>query len=172
MALHHRQMVSRLFYCISALILAILLISAVRHLSVPPTPLDKRSFSPKPPFLLEPNPFSCINSPTESRRTKRFAFLQGPDWKIESAINPKCFPERDLTFSTEEGKRLLPHPLLPRIKFWITKRNDRIYVYFLNSSGNDDLDDAAIELVTNHRCRLKSRGNCRIRRTNSNLRID
>src|SRR2546425_8945243 len=40
--------------------------------------------------------------PSKARR--RLVVLHGPDREIESVINPKCLPEHEVIFSTEEGR--------------------------------------------------------------------
>lgn len=132
-----------------------------------------RPFSPKPPLSLEENHFPCLNAEAKPKADKRYATLYGPDWKIESAINPKCLPERELIFSTEEGRQFLPRPIKRRITFWVTNKADLIYVVAWGNTASAQLNATALELVTNHKCKSGSE-NCRITSTrrNSPLRID
>jgi len=99
--------------------------------------------------------------------------LHGPDWEIESVINPKCLPEHEVIFSTEEGRRFLPRPIVRRLRFWITKKDDLIYVKSWDSAGSGQLDETILELVTNHQCKTGGSKNCRVQATRSLLmRID
>jgi len=99
--------------------------------------------------------------------------LRGPDWEIESVINPKCFPQHEVIFSMEEGRRFLPRPIVRRLRFWITKKDDLIYVKSWNSAGSEQLDESVFELVTNHHCKNRDSKNCRVQATRSLLmRID
>ena len=65
--------------------------------------------------------------------------LHGPDWEIESVINSKCLPEHEVIFSTEEGRRFLPRPIVRRLRFWITKKDDLIYVKSWDGAGSGQL---------------------------------
>lgn len=116
-------------------------------------------------MLREASKFPCLDSQYRLKSKQRFAALQGPDWKIESAIDPKCVPERELLFTTQEGKHFLPHALVRNVRFWITRRGDLIYVKIAESSGSEQLDSIALELVTNHRCNKKGSKNCRVQST-------
>ena len=122
-------------------------------------------FSPKPPLLSEESNFPCLDAQSQLKAKKRFAVLHGPDWKIDSLINPKCLPERELVFSTEEGKHFLPRPVTRRITFWITKKDDLIRVKIWGNTPGDQLTTIAIELVTNHRCKRSSSKNCVVQST-------
>jgi hypothetical protein len=101
---------------------------------------------PKPPLSPAVSMFSCINSSARMNHTKRVAVLHGPDWILESSIEPSCFPERDLVFSAEVGKQFLPHPVTARSRLWVTKNRDVICVRIVDSSGDNEQDIIAIGL--------------------------
>lgn len=122
-------------------------------------------FSPKPPLSSEENHFPCLDAEAKSKANKRYVALYGPDWKIESAINPNCLPERELVLSTEEGRQFLRHPVKRRIAFWVTNKGGLIYVKVWGSNASDRLTAAALELVTNHKCKFVGSKNCRITST-------
>ena len=121
-----------------------------------------RSLAPRPPFPSASNRFACTGSAPDSRTTKRVAVLNGPDWKVESAIDPKCLPEHRFIFSTEVGRGLLSRAISHRLGFSVTKRNNLIYVKEWQSSGNKGLDETVLEMVTNHNCQTRRGKNCRI----------
>jgi len=118
---------------------------------------------PKPPLFRAVSIFSCINSSARMNNTRRVAVLHGPDWILESSIEPSCFPERELVFSVEVGKQFLPHPMTARSKLWVTRNRDAIYVRIVDSSGDDEQDMIAIGLVTNHKCTGRASKNCPVR---------
>jgi hypothetical protein len=118
---------------------------------------------PKPPLFRAESIFLCINSSARMNDTRRVAVLHGPDWILESSIEPSCFPERELVFSVEVGKQFLPHPVTARSRLWVTRNRDVIYVRIVDSSGDDEQDMIAIGLVTNHKCTGRASKNCTVR---------
>jgi hypothetical protein len=158
------------FLCIPMVV--IVLISSVKYLHSPQPPQVSHPFFPKPSLLADKSYFPCLESQPLSKARRHFAVLHGPDWKVESVVNPKCLPEHELIFSMEEGRRFLP-PIVRRLRFWITKKDDLIYVKSWNSAGSEQLDETVFELVTNHQCKNRDSKNCRVQATRSLLmRID
>jgi len=123
------------------------------------------TFSPKPPLVLEEDHFPCLEREAKSKPNKRYVALHGADWQIDSAINSKCLPERELAFSMEEGRQFLSHPIKRRITFWVTNKDDLIYVKIWGKTLNKQLNATALELVTNHKCKESEGKNCRIQST-------
>jgi hypothetical protein len=146
----------------------------VKHLLVIQPDDELHLFYPQPPLLTEASKFPCLDSRPHRGSKQRFATLQGPDWKIESAIYPMCLPERELVFTTEEGRGFLPHALVRNARFWMTRRGDLIYVKVLGSLGSDQMDTTALELVSNRKCKKMGSRNCRVESAirNPRLRID
>lgn len=163
-------------YAILALcsvLIAILLLRLAECLHSPQPFRVALPFSPKPPFLPEQSNFPCLDSESQLRTKKRFAVLHGPDWEIKLVVNPKCLPEHELVFSMEQGRRFLPRPITRHLRFWITKKNDLIYVKGWDSAGSEQLNDTILELVTNHHCKNRRSKDCRVQGLNSLLvRID
>jgi hypothetical protein len=152
-----------------ALTIAIVLVGTAEYLQSLQPFRATLPFFPKPPLLTEENNFSCLASDSQLKQKKRFVTLHGPDWQIQSVINPKCLPERELIFSTEEGRQFLPRPLTRRVTFWITRKDGLMDVKIWGGSGSRQLDDIAMELATNHRCKNRSSKNCKVQVTWRNL---
>ena len=93
MELRHKESARYLLLILGLVAVAIVLISSAKYLPTTEPLRVTIPFSPKPPLQPEVSSFSCINFPSQLKAEKRFAILQGPDWKIESVINPKCLPE-------------------------------------------------------------------------------
>ena len=123
------------------------------------------TFSPKPTLVLEEDHFPCLEDEAKSKPNKRYAALHGADWQVDSAINSKCLPERELVFSMEEGRQFLSHPIKRRITFWVTNKDDLIHVKIWGKTLNKELNATALELVTNHKCKESESKNCRIQST-------
>jgi hypothetical protein len=116
---------------------------------------------PKPPLAAHVTNFSCINLVGASRR-KRLAELHGPDWILESAIEPSCFPERDLILSSEISSLLIGRRMTARTHMWVTRKCDVIFVRIIESSGSEKQDMISVDQVTNHRCPSRSSKNCSV----------
>jgi hypothetical protein len=173
MGLRRRELARRVLLLLFTALLAILLVSSVKYLPSPQSPHVPHTFFPKPPLLTEESRFPCLESSFPSKQRKRFVLLHGPDWEIESVINPKCLPEHELVFSTQVGRHFLRHPTTHRLRFWVARKNDLICVKGWDSSGDQQLDDTALELVTNHHCENRRSKDCRIQMPSSALfRID
>ncbi len=165
MKLRIKEFARPLLLILAVLTIATVIVNSGKYLqSVQPFRVTL-PFSPKPPLLSEGSNFPCLDAQYQLSEKKRFAVLHGPDWKIESVINPKCLPERELIFSTEEGKQFLLRPLTRRITFWITKKDDLISVRIWGNTASDQLSATALELVTNHKCKKSGSKNCRIQST-------
>ena len=83
------------------------------------------------------------------------------------------FPrEREVVLSVEVGRRFLRHPVTNRIRIWIAKRGDAFHAKIMESNGSQKLDMDALDLVTNHKCGLKSRKNCHVQSAHVVPRID
>jgi TonB family protein len=136
------------------------LVTALRYCANSRTDFVPHLQVPKPPLALRGSSFPCLSSLPATRHEKRFVVLHGPDWTLESNIEPKCLPEREVVLSVEVGRYFLSHPFTHRIGFWITNTGDRIYVRIFKSSGSDELDDSALDLVTNHKCKTHRSKNC------------
>jgi hypothetical protein len=162
MELHRRELARRLLLLLFTALVAIVLVGSVKYLPTPQPPHVPHPFFPKPPLLTEVSHFPCLESQWPSRGRRRFVVLHGPDWEIESVINPKCLPEHELVFSTQVGRQFLRHPTTHRFRYWITRKDNLIYVRGRNSSGDRQLDDTALELVTNHHCENRRSKDCRI----------
>jgi hypothetical protein len=173
MALWRKAFARRLLLFLSIPVLAVVLISSRKYLTSGRPPQVSHPFFPKPPLLIGESHFACLESQFSSKARRRLAVLHGPDWEIESVITPRCLPEHELIFSMEEGRRFLPRPIVRRLRFWITKKDDRIYVKSWDSAGSEQLDETVLELLTNHQCRNRESKNCRVLATRSLLmRID
>ena len=173
MALRQKAFARRLHLFLCIPVVAIVLISLVKYLYSLQTPQVSHPFFPKPPLLAGQSYFPCLESQPLSKARRHFAVLHGPDWEVQSVVNPKCLPEHELIFSMEEGRRFLPRPIVRRLRFWITKKDDRIYVKSWDSAGSEQLDETVLELLTNHQCRNRDSKNCRVQATRSLLmRID
>jgi len=114
---------------------------------------------PQPP-ISQPNRFPCLSSLASPTQTKRVAIMHGPDWILESSVEPKCLPEREVILSFQEGRYFLPAPIRRRIRFWILNKRDRVYVKIVESSGSEESEDSALFLVTNHKCKTRRAKNC------------
>ncbi len=136
------------------------------------SPLDTHLRTPKPPLSLQPSHFSCLDSLADKKGRKRVVVLHGADWTLGSNVELKCFPEREVVLSVEVGRGFLPHPITERIRFWIAKKGDVIYVKIVDSHASQKLDMDALELVTNHKCGLQSRKNCHVQSAHFVPRID
>ena len=152
---------------LSLALLAAFIVSmiTVRHLITFQPSEDLHLFFPRPPLLAETSKFPCLDSQRGLKSKGRFAPLLGPDWKIKSAINPGCLPERELVFTTEEGEHFLPHAVVRNVRFWVTRRGDLIYVKILDGSVSEQTDASALDLITNHKCKNKKSQNCSVQST-------
>jgi TonB family protein len=133
---------------------------------------DTRLATPKPPLSLQPSRFPCLDSLADRRGRKRVVVLHGADWTLDSSVELKCFPEREVVLSVEVGRGFLHHPITQRIRFWITKKGDVTYAKIVESNGSQELDMDALDLVTNHRCGPHSRNNCHVQSAHFVPRID
>ena len=124
--------------------------------------LDTHLATPSPPLSLEPHRFTCLDSLANGRSKKRIVILHGPDWALDSTVELKCFPEREVVMSVEVGRGFLPHPISQRIRIWISKKGDVIYAKIVESTASQKLDMDALDLVTNHKCGLRSRESCHV----------
>jgi len=134
--------------------------------------LDTHLATPRPPLSLQPSRFPCLDSLAGGRSGKRVVVLHGPDWTLDSSVELKCFPEREVVLSVEVGRRYLRQPVTNRIRFWIMKKGDTIYAKIVESNGSQKLDVDALDLVTNHKCGLPGRENCRVQSAHVVPRID
>jgi len=134
--------------------------------------LDMHLAVPRPPISLQPSRFPCLDSLADRRSRKRVVVLHGADWTLDSTVELECFPEREVVLSVEVDRQFLPQPARKRIRFWIVKKGEVVYVKIVKSSGDEKLDMDALELVTNHKCGLRSRKNCHIQSAHFVPRID
>ena len=144
----------------------------VRYLTTSRSFLDTHLPTPKPPLALQPSRFPCLESLARGKARKRVVALHGPDWKLDSTVEPKCFPEREVVLSVEEGRHFLRRPVTRRIRFWIVKKGDVIYAKILESSGSEKLDRDTLNLVTNHKCEVQNSRNCNVQSTLMLVRVD
>jgi hypothetical protein len=173
MQLRHKRSIQVVLLLLVLLAAFTVSVITVRHIVVQPND-ELHLFYPQPPLLTGASKFRCLDAQSHQGSNRRFATLQGPDWKIESAIYPTCLPERELVFTIEEGRGFLPHTLVRNARFWMTRRGDLIYTKVLDSLGGDEMDSAALELVSNRRCKKTGSKNCRVESAIRNplLRID
>lgn len=150
---------------------ALLIAAWVRPFSESRIDLRPYRALPKPPLLAPVSNFSCINLVGASRR-RRIAVLHGPDWILKSAIEPSCFPERDLIFSSQIGRLLVERRLVLRTHLWITRKRGVIFVRIIDSSGSEEQDMIALGFVTNHRCPSRRSKNCNVEGGPILFRID
>ena len=141
--------------------ISLILIGSATHTTNSPPVLGLYRFAPNPPLSLQDNHFSCLESLAKTHG-RRFAVLRGPDWTLESAIEPECFPAREVVLSFEEGRNFLSHPLIRHIRFWIRRNGEKFYVKIIESSGIKESDDSALDLVNNHKCKTQSTENCNV----------
>ncbi len=134
--------------------------------------LDMHLAVPRPPISLQPSRFPCLDSLADRGSGKRVVVLHEADWTLESTVELKCFPEREVVFSVEVGRGFLPHAIAERVRFWIAKKGDVIYAKIVDSHATQRLDMDALELVTNHKCGLQSRKNCHVQPAHFVPRID
>jgi TonB family protein len=134
--------------------------------------LETHLATPRPPLSLQPSRFSCLESLAGGRARKRIVVLHGADWTLDSTVEPKCFPEREVVMSVEEGRHFLRQPLTQRIRFWIVQKGDVICAKIVESSGSETLDRDALDLVTNHKCGPQNGKNCQVQSARMVYRID
>ena len=134
--------------------------------------LETHLATPKPPLSLQPGRFPCLESLASGRARKRIVVLHGADWTLDSIVEPKCFPEREVVMSVEQGRYFMRKPITRRIRFWIVRKGGSIYVKILESSDSEQLDRDALDLVTNHKCGLQNGKNCRVQSARMVYRID
>ena len=144
----------------------------LRYLSSSRALLDTHLPAPRPPLSLGPGRFPCLDSLVSGRSKKRVAVLHGPDWTLDSSVEPKCFPEREVVLSVEVGRRFLRQPITERIRFWIVKKGDVIHAKVVESSGDEKLDRDALDLVTNHKCGVRNGKNCHVQSARAAARTD
>lgn len=140
--------------------ISLVLVTFARYLTGPGSAFGLHPPVPKPPLNLQSSRFSCLESLAGTRHKRRFAVLHGPDWTLESSIEPHCLSDREVVLSVEEGHHFLAHPVMRHIRFWIVRRGEKFYVRIAGSSGSEELDDSALDLVTNHKCRTHRSKNC------------
>jgi len=169
MELWRKKLAKRWVSILGMFVVTVALIPSMKYLVTTNLSSLTLPFSPKPPLLAESNHFSCLESPPGLKGEKRFAVLRGPDWKIESVINANCLPERESSFSMEEGRQFLPRPIVRRVTFWVTKVDDLIYVKIWHTTNSDRTDATALDLLTNHKCKKSGTKNCRVQSTWRNL---
>ena len=117
--------------------------------------------------------FPCIQSRVQVNQRTRVVALHGPDWVIESSINPSCLPERDVVFVSKVGEGLISHPFTVRTRLWVTKYQDVTYVRIVESSaGSVEGEMVAVSFVTNHKCISRDSKNCSIKGGEVFLRTD
>jgi hypothetical protein len=117
--------------------------------------------------------FPCIQSRVQTNKKNRVAILHGPDWVIESSIEPSCLPERDVVFVSKVGEGLISHPFTARTRLWVIKNHDVTHVRIVESSaGSAEREMVAVSFVTNHKCIDKGSKNCSIKGGEVFVRID
>jgi len=134
--------------------------------------LETHLATPRPPLSLQPSRFPCLESLAGGRARKRIVVLHGADWTLDSTVEPKCSPEREVVMSVEQGRYFLRKPITHRIRFWIVRKGDSIYAKIMESSGSEQLDRDALDLATNHKCGLQNGKNCRVQSARMVYRID
>jgi len=134
--------------------------------------LDTHLTMPRPPISLQPSRFPCLASRSKEEGRRRGVVLHGPDWTLDSTVDLKCFPEREVVLSVEVGRRFLRHLVADRIRIWIANKGDLVYAKIVESNGSQKLDLDALDLVTDHKCGLKSRKNCHVQSARVVPRID
>ena len=151
----------RTAYWLGALfIVAVTLYGSMKYLGPGQMELVVRPLTPQPPISIQPTPFPCLNSLPPTKHARRLAVMHGPDWTLKSSIEPKCLPEREVVLFFEEGRYFLPHPATARIRFWISHKQDKVYIRIVESSGSEEAVDSALDLVTNHKCKTQRGKNC------------
>jgi hypothetical protein len=136
------------------------------------SPSDTLLTPPRPPLVLRNSRFSCLDSLADGRTRKRVVKLRGLDWTLDSTVELNCFPEREVVMSVEVGRHFLRQPSIDHIRFWIVKNGDAIYARIVESTGSQELDMDALDLVTNHKCGLQNRKNCHVESAHAVPRID
>ena len=117
--------------------------------------------------------FPCLQSLAHSNHKNRVAVLHGPDWVMESSIEPSCLPEREVVFVTRVGEGMISHPFTARTRLWVTKYHDVTHVRIVESSaGSAEREMIAVSAVTNHRCIDRSSKNCSVKGGELFVRID
>jgi hypothetical protein len=124
--------------------------------------LDAHLVTPRPPVSLQPSRFPCLDSLANGKSKKRVVVLHGPDYTLESTVELKCFPEREVVLSVELDRQFLPQPARKHIRFWIVKKSDIVHVKIVESSGDEKVDMDTLYLASNHHCGPKNAKNCRI----------
>ena len=152
--------------------ISLVLIGLVAYLSNSRKAFDLRFPVPEPPLSLQDNHFSCLGSLQRTKHKKRLAVLHGPDWILESTVEPKCLPEREVLLSVEVDRQFLSRPITDRIKFWVTSRYGVFHVKIVNSSVSEQLDNSALDLVTNQKCKTQKSKNCYVQSTRNFVNID
>ena len=150
----------RVLLACTLLCIGLVLVISGRYLTNSQSAFGLHPSVPNPPLYLQSSRFSCLESLAGTRYKRRFVVLYGPDWTLESSVEPDCFPDREVVLSVEEGRHFLPHPVVKHIRFWIVRKGEKFYVKILESSGSKGLDDSALNLVTNHKCKTHWSENC------------
>jgi hypothetical protein len=144
------------------LLIGLTLTGYLKYRAISLSPSETHPATPRPPIALQPSRFECLGSRPKEENRRRVVVLHGADWTLESTVDLKCFPEREVVLSIETDRHFLPRPATHRIGFWIVKRGDAIYAKILESSGSEKLDMDALDLVTNHKCALLDGKNCHV----------
>jgi hypothetical protein len=142
----------RVLLVVPLFVIGLSLTAYLKYRTIPLSPSETHSATPRPPLLLQPSRFICLESRPKEIRGRRVISLHGADWTLESTVDLKCFPEREVVLSIETDRHFLPRPATHRIGFWIVKRGEAIYAKILESSGSEKLEMDALDLVTNHKC--------------------
>lgn len=120
-----------------------------------------RPAPPAPPPLTTTDRFPCLRDALISGDPARFVILKGPDWRVGTLVRPGCLPERELIFQGEEGERFLSRPVSRRTRLWVTEKDGLTHVRLLLTSGSEQADHAALDLLTGHNCGNRS-SRCRV----------
>lgn len=141
-------------------LIAVILSFGVKYLAPPQIGLGIHPLIPQPPISLQPSLFPCLGFWASKKGDKRVVVLHGPDWTLESSVEPNCLPEREVVLSFVEGRHFLPSPVKRRVRFWLLSKGDKVYVKIVESSGSEESDNSALDLVTNHKCKTQTSKNC------------
>jgi hypothetical protein len=128
---------------------------------------------PQPPSSATAHLFPCIQSWARTNHKTRVAVLHGPDWVLESSVMPACFPEREVVFTAEVGRGIIPHLFSARTRLWATKDHEVTHIRIVDSSAHSkEQEMVAISFVTNHKCIDRSSKNCSVQGGAAFIRID
>src|SRR5438445_5366640 len=116
MELHRTELARCVLLLLFTALVAAIVVSSVKYLPSTQPPQVSHPNLPKPPLLTAKSHFPRVESQFPSKARRRLVVLHGPEGEIETVNNPKCMPEHEAIFSTEEGRRVRPRTIDSRLR--------------------------------------------------------